>query len=747
MANTTRDSFSDTAGYTEVTFQRGEDVLDSELNELQKIQRSDRVKQLTTLQGSYHCHSNDNGGRVTADGVASNTLTIKAGTLVAAGYVVQFAADVVKTGLATPGADSVTDVWLLVFESEISSATDPNIAVTKLGETTVRQKVTATLSYAVATGFNTASTISSVANSDATPPYLGGAGKYVHLARVYRANGVAVITQATIVDMRGRSLGAEAAQDRNVMVRGSAISWNGTTLSFGTIVVRVPGETGFFNGATLSVAPADGNAVGWLATTEGNRFRRRFDGLTTDNGAISDGNTDNLLTLVAFNALPVADSQFAHNMFVLAVRDGTQIILRDGTVMNSGDYLHAWGQQGGVQATAEADVNPLLQFRSSNGKMRTLIDHSGYRMGQVTEIDENWRRGSTQFRRVALASASHDSAPASYSSGVDTTGGQGIVLRSAASGEPFSWDFNWLRVGMTVTAVNAVLTRASGTSNFTFQVIDTSGFGVQTSVGTGTSNSGTGNSTLAVLTNPWTVLSGHILAMWVASTTISANEQVRAAEVTVIEDPEGWLWVPSNNGASSCQRNYVDPNANINQRGLKLIGQGSGAQVGHMVTEAYECFMNADVAFVQEWILRTGTITDASNTRLFFVGVQNNNGGSGNRDVGFFNQNTTANWQIRVTGSSTTDTDTGVAIAANTTYRMRLEILGSNVSSATAGSFRIRGFINGTKVVDVTNANLPTADMIRPFIKSDTTATGGPYDFTIGRLRRCWNHLLTEDSL
>jgi hypothetical protein len=343
VANTTRDSFSDTAGYTEVTFQRGEDVLDSELNEMQKIARSERVKQLTTLQGSYHCYSNDNGGRVTADGVASNTLTIKAGILVAAGYVVQIAADIVRTGLITPGADSVTDVWLLVFESEVNSATDSNIAVSKLGETTVRQKVNAFITTASVNGFNSASTISSAVDSSATPSYLGGGGKYVHLARVYRPSGVAVITQASIVDYRGRSLAAQAAQDRNLMVRGTTVAWNGTTLSFATLVVRVPGETGFFSGTSLSIIPANGDAMGWLATKEGNRFRRRFDGRTIVNGATADGSIDVLTAVAPFGTLNFADSQFAHNLLVIAIRDGTQIILRNGKVMNSGDSLALWG--------------------------------------------------------------------------------------------------------------------------------------------------------------------------------------------------------------------------------------------------------------------------------------------------------------------------------------------------------------------------------------------------------------------
>lgn len=145
---------------------------------------------------------------------------------------------------------------------------------------------------------------------------------------------------------------------------------------------------------------------------------------------------------------------------------------------------------------------------------------------------------------------------------------------------------------------------------------------------------------------------------------------------------------------------------------------------------------------------RTGTISDTVNARSFKLGVQNANAGANDRFIYFFNEKTTANWQLRIVGSTLLDKDTGIAIAANTPYRMRLEILGGSVSSAGANAFRIRGFINGANVVDIPSTTLLAADMIRPFFAAGVTATGsGAYDFSVGRVRRVWNHQKSSDSL
>lgn len=400
-------------------------------------------------------------------------------------------------------------------------------------------------------------------------------------------------------------------------------------------------------------------------------------------------------------------------------------------------------------ASAETSVAPLAVNRDFQSHNRSLVDHNGYRMGQVTEIDETWRRASTQTIQHSHASAVHARVPNTISGGVDGGAGDVLILSSATSGEPFSWDLNSLRPGNTVTAIQVPVNRADAGNDFTVRFVDQTGTSGTTFVANVRSNSGTGNSTLSLAGSllPWTLAANHHVVMDVASSTAPGLATLFSSILTVIVDPEGWLWTTTQNGSNGSRRQYLDPTADINQRQLQLIGLGS-AQTGVMTLEAYECFLNADVAYTMEWMMRTGTISDASNTRQFALGVQNNNAGAGNRFVYFFNQGTTANWQLRVQGSAGAgDTDTGVAITANTVYRMRLEILGANVSSAGTGNFRVRGFINGNKVGDVVVSSLPTADLIRPYFLVGSVGAGGPYDYSVGRVRRVWNHRASGDSL
>lgn len=401
-------------------------------------------------------------------------------------------------------------------------------------------------------------------------------------------------------------------------------------------------------------------------------------------------------------------------------------------------------------ATAEGTVTPITVWRDYQLNRRALIDHNGYRMGQVSEVDEHWRRAGTQSIFVSAASANGTPAnatPVPVAPGVQFDNGAGGGIGSVY------WSALSIKSGMTITAAVLLLGHFTGAGGSTVQgdlfdvssAVDIDDNAV--TVATATSALDTPLS-LTGTNYPWTVLSGHTINCAYGVTVFVGNSFAVGTVLTCIVDPEGWTWTPTNNGPSGCQRSYVDPDANINQRSLKLAGQGTGAQSGVFTAEAYEVFMNADVAYAQEWILRTGTISDANNTRLFAIGIQNNNGGAGNRFIYFYNQNTTANWQLRVVGSSTADNDTGVAIAANTTYRMRIEILGANVSTAGGGNFRVRGYINGAKVVDVVSTTLPAADMIRPYFVAGVTGTSvGAYDYRIGRVRRAWNHLLNGDNL
>ncbi len=390
MAQTTRDSFQDTANYTEVTFQYRKDVLDSELNELQKIWRSQLYKGYQSLLGGAHVIANGTGGLVSTDGVTANTIQIGAGFLIADGYAVYIGSTITVAGLTTPGSSQLVNVWMGISETEVNSSVDSVIAVAKLGETTVRKKISTT--FFVDQGGVTPP-------SSSAAPYLGGT-QWVLLAEIQRQAATAIINPLLVVDLRSRSVAATMAQDRNLIITAGGISWDGTTLVLNNLKVRLPNEANVFDfsSAPISITPADGQAFGWLATVQGNKFRRNLVG-TVSTGS-GPGGTSDLLTPVAnLSALTQVAAQFAHSILVLGTRIGTQIVFRDGTVMNVGDYVHSWGSSGGYQAVAESNVGtvagalqPLQQYRAYNGKMHATIDHLGFRGGQLSEVMVDWNK-------------------------------------------------------------------------------------------------------------------------------------------------------------------------------------------------------------------------------------------------------------------------------------------------------------------------------------------------------------------
>lgn len=457
-----------------------------------------------------------------------------------------------------------------------------------------------------------------------------------------------------------------------------------------------------------------------------------------------------------------------------------------GSPPNAGNNFQAYGAiSRGLtalfDASAEATVTPITAWRDYLLDRRSLIDHNGYRMGQVTERDQTW---DSSLIVLSVLPGESGVAPL-FGLAVPTASGWATALGAleiAAVNEGFNISPG-LPVGATITQVQVTFTPGSNTDTVRITAIGAganSGAGTLCSVFTPTGSIATQTAVVAQnnpgVSLPQTIVPGGQFVCGVSSQAANPSSItggtfiVQALLLSIYTDPDGWLFVPSvsNNSAGGqaglCQatREYNDPNVNINQRTARLITRATtnaGVNVsGTLSPIAYEAFMNSDVAYVQEWIARTGTITDATNNRIFALGVQNNNGGAGNNFILFFNtglsvgpDNTMTNWNIRIIGnpSSFIDVDTGVPIAANTTYRMRLEILGSKVSSAGAGNFRARSFINGVKVTDSIVSTWPVADMIRPWFQIGTSSgtVGGPYDFTIGRLRRVWNHLLVGDNL
>jgi hypothetical protein len=401
---------------------------------------------------------------------------------------------------------------------------------------------------------------------------------------------------------------------------------------------------------------------------------------------------------------------------------------------------------------AEATVTPIALHRDYVGNARSLVDHNGYRMGEVSELDEAWQSAPVTIQ-VPMGNFQSVGGTWSFTSNFWQNTASGTLSCSLSDLVP----------------PNAVITSIVWSFNKS-TAGDTIGFDYQTYLnGTGTSrvfksiNTGTGNATTDQMVSPTSgqgpqqIGFGGVPAaacddtVLQVSTTETTTIKLFGCRITYVIPSPNWTYSQATLGASASGDavSLVDPQSGLNQRGVRLVGAAISANAGNSVLAGpWDAWLDDNLAYVAEFMVKTGTITDGSAHRLFRLGVQHNHAGALDWFAALYSDATFANWQLQVVdGAGTTNTDSGVAIAASTVYRVRIEIFGGSTSSAGAGHARIRLFLNGAKVADVTS-NTFTADKIRSYFKVATSsATGGPYDVTIGRVRRCWNHLLAGDNL
>jgi len=400
---------------------------------------------------------------------------------------------------------------------------------------------------------------------------------------------------------------------------------------------------------------------------------------------------------------------------------------------------------------AEASVGPINGNLDYLGNLRSLVDHNGYRMGQVTEMDERWDVGPVTAS-VPIFNALVSSGTWAYStSGGWSNTASGVLLLSLDGLIP---------AGAIIT--NVVFSFSRGTTGDTnlFELID--GTGGSQIVATGKSvTSGTGLSTTDLMASPTSGFAvqemGFVAGSTLANqflritTTITSSFNLWGVKVTYTLAPSNWVYSHATVGIAAPGGTdlltLLDPQSGLNQRGAQLKGAAVSATAGaSQLAATNECFMDANSAYLMEWMCKTGTITDGSAHRMFAMGLGQLITGAA-PGISVYNDNTFANWQLRTILTSTVTTDSGVAIAANTVYRFRLEVFGANVSSAGAGNVRVRLYINGVKVVDVTPATTGIGAIGPKFFAGTNGTTGGPYDITVGRVRRAWNHLLAADNL
>jgi len=138
MADVTQNTFDETKKYVKTIFQRGRNVLDSELNELQDDARVNFYREMQVVFGTDLVVKSAVSFAITG---GTNQITIAAGIGSAYGYIISQASPINVTGLTTPGGARTDCVWLSISESEIDSVADPAIATAALGETTRRSKL------------------------------------------------------------------------------------------------------------------------------------------------------------------------------------------------------------------------------------------------------------------------------------------------------------------------------------------------------------------------------------------------------------------------------------------------------------------------------------------------------------------------------------------------------------------------------------------------------------------------------
>lgn len=521
------------------------------------------------------------------------------------------------------------------------------------------------------------------------------------------------------------------------------------------------------NGATTALC-----FLGVAINTTGTVTMTGYNASTAPNGAFA---TNRLTSVATPSTLPPANTANGsittmHGLINAALFAIGQAVWRGSrnftpsAANNFGAFtIPTIGLDALFDSAAESTVTPITAWRDWNLRRRALIDHNGYHMGQVSEESQEWYSGVRTIRVPIAGSWSPGTVVANQGSTRSLANGSPppyTALNVTTAGAVSQSFFGAIQLppGTIVKNVSLIGKKVGAADSFSVVIYSDNTFVGSVFSGSLASGAATGAFSVALTQNvPNFATPVADTLIFQIDTSNNNTSALHAITLDVVEDPAGWVFTSTVDTAGSVAptawHEYNDPSVNVNQRTVRLVTQQNAsaaiASSGILTKTSYEAFLNADVCYVQEWILRTGVV-DSSFDRLFAAGIQNNNAGGGNRFVYFYNQNNTANWSILVVGSSTVNNDTGVAIAANTTYRMRLEILGANVSTAGAGAFRVRGFINGVKVVDVVTSQLPTADSIRPYFQIGTTiaAPSTPaLDCSIGRVRRAWNHLLVGDNL
>ena len=183
-----RVSFDATKNYLEVQFDEDVALLDSELNETQKIRRFFESNSNQKLYGA----AVQGDDWLVFPSTTANSIMVKAGTFFFKGYQFILYQDAKIGGLTTPGSNRTDTVYVKYQEALVTSGADPDIIDPALGsETTQRVQ----LSFQIL-----------VAEGATTPPTPSPGWGYFQIGTLSRLSGNASVTSGMIGDDRHKQV-------------------------------------------------------------------------------------------------------------------------------------------------------------------------------------------------------------------------------------------------------------------------------------------------------------------------------------------------------------------------------------------------------------------------------------------------------------------------------------------------------------------------------------------------------------
>jgi len=206
-------------------------------------------------------------------------------------------------------------------------------------------------------------------------------------------------------------------------------------------------------------------------------------------------------------------------------------------------------------------------------------------------------------------------------------------------------------------------------------------------------------------------------------------------------------WLLDVVSTASGQMAVSDPNSTVSVRMRHLlVTLGTGGGDLCRLNASNKSVSDNNTGIAMEWDLYTSTAIDQMHVAIGMAFAVTNIAGptAGFTGAMFYKGNANANWMF-VTGDGTalsTPIDTGVTVAANNDYPMRVEWLGSGISDDSIAA--ARGYINGSLVATITT-NLPSApappnNMVGPVLNMSRDTGSAVRTIRLGPVRWSANY-------